>query len=511
MSTSLLGYLHYYGPILAKIALIPIFYFVLLPRFRPSFPPGPRPLPGIGNIHQIPNKCPEETFAQWGKEYGNVVHIRVFGSSMVILNSIQVAQDLFDKRGAIYSDRPRFVLLNELMGWHNASTHVRYGPRFRKHRRFIHQTFNEQAAHLLRPLQGKETLNLIRGFVETPGQYSQHIRRFAAATIMKVTYGRDVTSIDDPFVLLAERAGSLTVQSGTPAASLVDFFPVMKYLPDWAPMAGFKRSARVVKEAVDDMMNIRFQMVKDQVSSGTAPPCMTSRLLESFGKSITFEDEENVKGVAGTMYVAAEDTTACVLASFVLAMVLHPQVLRKAQQEMDQVVGIDKLPTLEDRDRLPFLECVLKEVLRWNPPVPLGMPHRLMVDDLYEGYYIPKDTMVLANLFAILHDCSDPNSFRPERFLTEDLVDPLGVVFGFGRRRCPGRYFADAGVWLVMANLVACIDITKARDENGAEVTPEVAFKTGFVRHPKSFPCEIKPRSAAIEAVINFALANPRN
>ncbi|KAK7445157.1 hypothetical protein VKT23_009588 [Stygiomarasmius scandens] len=185
-------------------------------------------------------------------------------------------------------------------------------------------------------------------------------------------------------------------------------------------------------------------------------------------------------------------------------MVLHPQVLRKAQEEMDRVVGVDKLPTLEDRKNLPFFECVLKEVLRWNPPVPLGLPHRLMQDDVYCGYYIPKGTTVLANIYGMLKGCSEPDLFRPERYLEEprDCIDPHEVVFGFGRRRCPGRYFADTGIWLVAANLVACTNITKAKDERGREIIPEVEFETGFVRHPKSFPCDFTPRSHEIQTTI---------
>ncbi|THV04329.1 cytochrome P450 [Dendrothele bispora CBS 962.96] len=494
-----------YGQLAVSILFIYVAY--LLFSYRRQLPPGPKPLPVIGNAHQMPTLCPEETFQRWQKEYGDIVHVRIFGSNMLILNTFQDACELLEKRSALYSDRPRFVLFNEFMGWHNASTHVRYGPRFRKHRRFIHQTFNEQAARSLRPIQERETLTLIRGLMESPEQYSQHVRRFAAASIMKVTYGKDVTSVDDPFVLLAERAGSLTVQSGTPAATLVDFFPIIKYLPEWAPMAGFKRNARVVKQAVDDMMNVPFEMVRDQMKAGTAPPCLTSRLLESFGESITFQDEEDIKGVAGTMYAAAEDTTTCVLLSFILAMVLHPHVFGKAQKEMDRVIGVGKLPTLEDRKRLPYLECVLKEVYRWNPPVPLGLPHRLMQDDVYDGYYIPKGATILANIYAMLQGCSDPKTFRPERYLeqenAQDCLDPQEVVFGFGRRRCPGRYFADAGIWLVIASLVASTDIAKARDEQGREIIPEVEFETGFVRHPKSFPCSITPRSGEMRNLID--------
>ncbi|THU81706.1 cytochrome P450 [Dendrothele bispora CBS 962.96] len=461
-----------YGQLAVSILFIYVAYRLF--SYRCQLPPGPKPLPVIGNAHQMPTLCPEETYQGWQKEYGDIVHVRIFGSNMLILNAFQPAHELLEKRSALYSDRPRFVLFNELMGWYNASTHVQYGPRFRKHRRFIHQTFNEQAARSLRPIQEREALTLIRGLMESPEQYSQHIRRFE---------------------LSAERAGSLTVQSGTPASTLVDFFPIIKYLPEWAPMAEFQRNARVVKQAVDDMMNVPFETVRDQMKAGTVSSCLTSRLLELFGESITFQDEEDIKG------------TTCVLLSFILAMVLHPHVFEETQKEMDQVIGVGKLPTLEDRRRLPYLECVLKEVYRWNPPVPLGLPHRLMQDDIYNGYYIPKGATILANIYAMLQGCSDPKTFRPGRYSEPesvlDCLDPQEVVFGFGRRRCPGRYFADTGIWLVVANLIASTNIAKAQDEQRREITPEVEFKTGFVRHPQSFPCSITPRSDEMRNLID--------
>ncbi|KAG7087715.1 hypothetical protein E1B28_013662 [Marasmius oreades] len=475
-------------------------------------PPGPTSLPLIGNLLQIPSNSPEHVFRNWFAVYGDVVFFRIFHQPTVLLNTFEAAQDLLEKRGAIYSDRPRFVLFSELMGWQNASTHVPYGPRFRKHRRFIHQTFNQQAAQFLKPIQEKETLTLIKGLMTTPEHFSRHLRRFAAATILKVTYGAEVTSVDDLYIQLAERAGTLTVQSGTPAATLVDFFPFMRHIPTWAPLAGFKRNAAVVKEAVDRMMNVPYEMVKREMESGKASPCLTSRLLERYrhspAMSLSFEDEEDIKGVAGTMFSAAEDTTISVSTTFILAMVLHPRVFKKAQEEMEGLIGRDSLPSTEDRPSLPYFECVLKEVLRWNPPVPLGLPHRVMEDDVYRGYHIQKGTTVLANIYSILKSCPHPDLFYPERYLEQnDLVDPFEVVFGFGRRRCPGRHFADTGLWLSLATVVATMDISKSIDDQGRDVVPEVAFKSGFVRHPKPFTCTIIPRSGSIERIIESCVS----
>ncbi|KAF8968747.1 cytochrome P450 [Flammula alnicola] len=482
-----------------------------------NFPPGPRPLPIIGNVFQIPTDNQEEKFAEWGAIYGDVVHIRIFGQPIVILNSIQAARDLLDKRSSIYSDRPRFVLFSELMGWSSASTHLRYGPRFRKHRRFINQAFNQRAISAFRPLQETEILVLLEGLQDNPGAFVDHFRRYAAATILKITYGHDIVSVDDLFVRLAERAGTLTVETGTPGANMVDFFPIMRHIPTWAPFSTFKIKALETRKAVEAMMEIPFEQVKADMRSGTAVPSYTSTLLDSHrdpSGSILPEDEEDIRGSAGTLFAGnilhllPPLLTIASMHTFVLSMVLHPHELKKAQDEIDSVVGKHRLPNIDDRPSLPYLECVLKEVLRMNPMVPLGMPHRLMEDDFYRSFYIPAGTTVLANIYAILRDCHEPDVFRPQRYLEDDgLPDPHGVIFGFGRRICPGRYLAEASYWAMAANMIAAFDISKALDEHGNDVNGEYEFTHGFVRHPKPFKCSIKPRSSNLPNFIKQARA----
>ncbi|KAF8153982.1 cytochrome P450 [Crassisporium funariophilum] len=510
-----MGLASLYWVLTTECAISVIFIFSVFYTYKTlvysysNLPPGPKPLPLIGNVLQIPTDNQEETFAEWGAQYGDVVHIKIFGQSMIILNTLQAARDLLDKKSSIYSDRPRFVLLAELMGWKSASTHLRYGPRFRKHRRFINQVFNHRAISAFRPLQEKEILVLLEGLLQDPDEFVDHFRRYAAATILKITYGHDIRSVDDLFVRLAERAGTLTVESGSPAANLVDFFPILRHIPTWAPFSAFKIKALETRKAVEAMMDIPFEQVKADMRSGEAVPSYTSTLLESHRHpdgSITEEDEEDIKGSAGTLFAAAEDTTIASMHTFVLAMVLHPHEFQKAQEELDQVVGNRRLPNIDDRPSLPYLECVLKEVLRWNPMVPLGMPHRLMEDDFYRDFYIPAGSTVLANIYGILRDCAQPDLFRPERYMDEEgLPDPQGVVFGFGRRICPGRHLADASYWAMASSMIAAFDISPALDMDGKDTNAPYEFTHGFVRHPKPFKCSIKPRSLNLASLINQA------
>ena len=130
--------------------------------------------------------------------------------------------------------------------------------------------------------------------------------------------------------------------------------------------------------------------------------------------------------------------THAALCAFFLAMSLYPDAQRKAREELDTVIGPTRLPTLADRPNLPYINALVKELLRFAPVVPMGLPHVGLEDHVYNGYHIPKGAILLANIWNFHHDPTlykDPNEFRPERFLGEKPeLDTHSTVFGFGRR-----------------------------------------------------------------------------
>ncbi|EGN94698.1 hypothetical protein SERLA73DRAFT_187752 [Serpula lacrymans var. lacrymans S7.3] len=478
-----------------------------------NLPPGPRPDPIIGNLRQFPQANQEKVFGEWGKEFGDVIYMQVFGQGVLVLNSVQAAHDLLETRGSIYSDRPRFVALGELMGWESVVTQMPYGDRFRRHRRLIQDHFSRSMVESFRPIQTQEVHNLLNGLLENPELFSTHIRRFAAGTIMQIAYGHTVDSVEDKYIKLADEALTATVNYGSPGSQLVDLVPALKYLPVWMPGTGFKRRASVVYKLVRAMIETPFEMVKSKMYLGTCTPCFTSSLLENYEKTFDHMDaaeaEEDIRAAAGVLYAAGSDTIASTLHTFILAMAMYPDIYKKVQEEIDRVTGTSRLPNLEDRANLPYLSCVMKEVHRWNPPVPLAMPHKLMTkDDEYRGYIIPKDTTVLANVWAMMKDPEiypEPTKFRPERFMEmtkEDAerYDPREAVFGFGRRICPGKLLADTGFFLAASRIAATLSISGVFDESGNG--PCAAFAGDLVSHPRPFKCDIKPRSESWRQLI---------
>jgi cytochrome P450 len=218
--------------------------------------------------------------------------------------------------------------------------------------------------------------------------------------------------------------------------------------------------------------------------------------------------EELIKDSAAVAYAAGADTTVSTLTTFILAMTLHPEAQKRAQAELDAVLG-DRLPTFADKDDLPYVTAVMKEVLRWIPVLPLAVPHRAINSDQYKGYSIPAGASVLGNTWAILHDEAvfvEPEKFKPERFINNNLPDPADSgVFGFGRRACAGKSMALDTIWMAIASVLSVYNITKAVGDNGDVITPQVKLKPGTICHPAPFECVIEPRSATALALIQHA------
>jgi len=472
-----------------------------------DYPPGPRPYPIIGNALDIPLRFPEVAFARLSDKYGDVMHLSVFGKDFIILSTFEDTRELMDKRSAIYSDRPRFVSLVEMLGWDRTLVFLPYGDQQRKHSRMIHEGLSPNALLSYRPSQEYEVAVFLREIMATPDAFRTHLRRFAASVLLQLTYGHRVTSTaEDQYIQLSETAFKATQrESGVPGMMPFDLFPALKYFPSWLPGMGFKRRAASVRKDVQVMRDTLFGMAKEKMNTGSST-FLISSLIESYSRDgkLSEDDELDIKGAAAALYGAGVDTSASVVETFILAMLHYPEVYRKAQEEIDRVIGNRRLPEIADRKSLPYFEAIVKELYRWHPPLPLGLPHVSFKSDHYKGYHIPKGALVMGNIWAITQNPAiydDPQSFRPERYIDGQPLDAREMVFGFGRRICPGKAFGDTNVWLCAVSIAATFQISGQLSDKDRELD-YTAFTTDFVSRPGHFECAITPRSEQIHDLI---------
>ncbi|KAI0260543.1 cytochrome P450 [Gloeopeniophorella convolvens] len=470
-------------------------------------PPGPKPRPLIGNLLDLPKTDFAKTYTEWGHKYGPIAYADAAGQPIIIINDAEIANELLDKKSAVTSDRPVFEMAGELAGFKRWAGAQGYGPRLRESRKYMHRAIGTRdSLEKFSTLFENETHKFLRATLRDPDNVQQHIRHSAGSMIMFVTYGYEPKEKDDPIINIAEstlESFSLLVE---PGAYMVDFIPLLKYLPAWFPGAGFHQTALNVKKDVHALADIPFQYTMREMGKGVAPPSFVTNNMQ--GATMTETDIENLKWSATSLFAGGADTTVSALYTFYLAMTLFPDAQRKAQEEIDRVIGADRLPTLADRDNLPYVNALHSEIYRWRPVAPTGLPHRAMEADTYRGYYIPKGSIIIANIWQMLHDpsvYSNPELFTPERFLATEgkpaELDPRECAFGFGRRICPGKLFADATVWLSIAMALSAFRISKVV-ENGVEVTPSGEYTKAIISHPEKFKCSIKPRSAQAEALV---------
>ncbi|KAJ8690937.1 hypothetical protein PTI98_010555 [Pleurotus ostreatus] len=472
---------------------------------RLPLPPGPRGYPIIGNLLDMPSEHQWVKYHEWSKKYNSdIIYLNVLGSPIVVLNSYKAANDLLGVRSALYSDRPLSTMLNELLGWKTLLSFLPYGHAWRARRRAFWQEFNSlKRSTNHRPKQLWYSRDLLRRLLEDPKRFLHHIDYTLSATIIAIAYGVDVQGEDDPNV---ERAGKALVNLKDAAISgsfMVDMLPFLKYIPAWMPGAGFKAYAERARPHTTDMREAPYQQGCSRLREGKGEPSILSRSLG--GHSIDgHPDEELIKDVTWVAYTGGAETSP----------------LRKGQEELDAYLGA-RLPAFEDIPHLPYVRAIMLEVLRWQSVLPLGKclssflpwsipddrplgaPHRLTMDDEYKGYIIPKGSTIFVNVWALLRDeevYSDPGTFKPERFLKDGEIDPKTLDpipnFGFGRRICPGRFFAMDSLAISVASILSCFDIAKAKDARGRDIEQDIQWEGGFTRHIIPFECAITPRSA---------------
>lgn len=336
-----------------------------------------------------------------------------------------------------------------------------------------------------------------------------------SSTILKTTYGYTTkTGEPDQLVTLIERFAHGFVDIVTPGTWAVDMFPVIKRLPTWFPGTGFRQTLDSVSRMWNELKDIPYEMARDQMAKGSHIPSFVSRAVEemvdasqspklsadpSTGIRSEAAQVDAIKETAAIMHLGAAETTTTSLTVLTLAMIKFPEVQRRAQEEIDRVVGTDRLPGFEDQSELPYIEAVLTEMLRWFPALPMSFPHVTSEDMVLQGYDIPKGSTVLPAVYWFTHDPAshpEPDVFDPERFIApRSEPDPRQVIFGYGRRVCPGRYFADASLYINVARMLAAFKISKDTDAEGNEIEPVLGTEPGLSVRLTPFPYKLVPRS----------------
>ncbi|KAF7790546.1 hypothetical protein EIP86_001502 [Pleurotus ostreatoroseus] len=442
-------------------------------------PPGPSGLPFLGNIFQVGDQQ-WVRFAEWKERYGPIFSLNFAGQAVVVINDFKTAAEIFDKRAGVYSSRPRFIMANDIMCGGMAFPLMSNNDLWRRMRRAAHEGFGGHSLSTYQLMHERESALLALRMLQNPENWHMDIWRSTSAVMVSAVYGWPLTDTSSDSVVKDIMDISHRVSTAClPGKYMVDILPFMMHLPGW--MARWKISGQTsFAKDTKLLVGLLNDVIKDMQST-TAVPCFATTLLNDNTSGLT---PEAIAWLAGIMFIAGAETTAATLTAFMLAMVLHPEAIRSAQAQIDAVVGHDRLPTVNDRDNLPYIAAVVREVLRWSPVTPLAIPKRSTKDDWYKGHFIPADSLVILNVWAANRDTtyfSNPEEFRPERYLSpsgelsEAIPNTHGqghLSFGSGKRICLGKDFANQALFMNVVFLLWAFDIRPAEDADGQPILP---------------------------------------
>ncbi|KAI8648298.1 hypothetical protein NCS56_01514000 [Fusarium sp. Ph1] len=537
-------YSYYYS--FAALCLVLFATKVLQYGSRPkSFPPGPPTLPILGNLHQMPTKNSHLEFQKLAQQYGPIMAMKLGGQNLFLLNDPTVVRDLIEKRSSNYSCRPDLYIRS--FGDNLNIAFRNNDDIWRRQRKMYHVRLNVKSADRYLPYQAFDSMQLVNDLAVRPEGWVQHVQRTSTISPSGLRVGssmcngiqhvNDLAVRPEGWVQHVQRytasISTALLYGWTPATDtgyvkdllewmdvtseaanfqLVDFYrflrPHYHLLPYW--MLPSKRKLRDLQNLENRVFTQLLNRAKERIESGNACPSFIGDML--LNKDADRLDDRQIAHNAAHGFGAAVNTSANTILGFIKAMVLFPEAQKKAQEEIDSVIGNGRLPEWNDRKDLPYVRGVVEETLRWAPStLSAAVPHSAKEGDVYNGMVISKGSMVMMNVWTLNHErFKESRAFNPMRqtgdttltennAISQDSPRRLHFTFGAGRRVCPGFHVAERNLFLAIPRILRGFTINPARDFGGAIVPiNRDAVTPGLI----ILKCDIKPRSAGHKQVI---------
>ncbi|XP_044231833.1 cytochrome P450 1B1-like [Thunnus albacares] len=442
--------------------------------------PGPFAWPVVGNAMQL-GQMPHITFAKLAKKYGNVYQIRLGCSDIVVLNGDKAIRQALVQHSTEFAGRPNFVSFQAVSGG-KSMTFTNYSKQWKMHRKIAQSTIrafssaNSQTKKVFEQQIVAEATDLVEIFLKLSAQCqyfnpAHELTVAAANVICALCFGKRYGHDDVEFRALLQRIDQFGQTVG--AGSLVDVMPWLQSFPN---------PVRSIFKNFKDLNQEFFGFVQSKVEEHreTFDPEVTRDMSDAIIGVIDKADSDNgltkghTEGTVSDLIGAGLDTISTALHWILLLLAKHPELQTKLQKLIDKVVGRNRLPSVEDRGCLAYLDAFIYETMRFTSFVPVTIPHSTTSDVTIEGLHIPKDMVVFINQWSINHDplkWKDPHIFDPSRFLDEngsldkDLTNSV-MIFSAGKRRCIGDQIAKVEIFLFFAILLHQCSFEKGPDED---------------------------------------------
>lgn len=348
----------------------------------------------------------------------------VMGKPVILLGKMEHAENLLQKRMTNYGDRPELVVAQDFVtqnGWYIGTSRTKHDTH-KKHRKILGERLRANAlpdwAH---PAETPEVHLLLQRIVAQPARFITAIKCFTINVMLGTTFAHEsIADLDNPIIERINTATDNQFTAQVQGRFIVDYLPVLKHFPAWLPGMGWKRKALTWRKEVNALYRELWDTVKHRSNEDEAHPSLVRTLLKNHMHQISVNEGTTI---SSAIVDAGTDTLSATSVVFFIIFMYFPEVLRKAQEVVDEAIGRDRLPTFEDIHRLPYITAMVREAFRWHTVAPVAIPHAVLEDDFYAGYLIPKGATIFA-LSQHIHEDEelypDHLEFRPERFLDEN-------------------------------------------------------------------------------------------
>ena len=476
--------------------------------------PGPRGIPVFGNMLSLGRSAPHISLTNLAKKFGNIFQIRLGSRPVLVLNGYDTIHKALVKQPVVFAGRPKlftFQLLHSMSPNNTSMSFSSYDDRWKLHRKLAESSLRHFTAgsqvKFLESVVTKEASELINYITNMTDENNndfnkekedlRNILRLAVSNIMCWFMFSKRHTYDDQELLgllsISDRFSTAT-GNGNP----VDFMPWLRFI--------LTKTTTDFKNLITDFRGIiggKLQKHHEQYEEGSERDIID--YLVTSGRRYGIDELAKVGLNEGMLmetcfdyFGAGFETIASTLEWCFMYMVANPDIQAEIHRELDTVVGRDRTPTLDDRDKLPLTQACILEVQRHASILPFTIPHSTTDDTVLDGYFVPKDTVVFVNLYSAQHDPDfwhDPEVFNPHRFVlpdgTLDFEKKHRVIpFGLGRRRCAGSDVARIELFLFFSVFLHRFSFEKMHDR---ELNLDGMY--GLARKVKDFNLQLVRRN----------------
>ncbi|GAB1599687.1 cytochrome P450 2U1-like [Argonauta hians] len=473
----------------------------ILMRRPKGIPHGPVRIPILGSTALFTGAHPADAIAGLRQQYGDIFSIYVGNKLLIFFNGYEVFKEAFVKNAAVFSTKASTLITDKLaQGKGIVSTN---GVTWKEQRKFALGALKElglRKTNLEFRIQTelKKFIEAVNQMLNVPFDIHDITQTAVANVICSITFGQRFDYNDPDFRQYVQGIDENMQDVGV--STVVNFFPILEHLPgDPFKIKKVFKNIKKMEKFIETVVQHHLDNFDSSKINDFTDAYIKEMALQKENNPNTSFSVEQLRTVLGDMLVAGMETTTSSLLWCLVYLLNYPHFQVILQKEIDSHIGRNRLPSLEDRTHLPFLEAYIMEVQRHANVVQLLLGRKPEHSITFRGYNIPEDSIVIPNLGSIMNDVTywgDPHNFRPTRFLenSNKVIKPETFIpFFIGKRSCFGEPLAKAELFIFLAGILQ--QFTLECPSGGKP--PSMKGNFGVTNVPERFDIKIVQRSQA--------------